>query len=41
MNINGMDSNMGGTNILAPLTNAIDKIAVGHKETRIFMLTDG
>ena len=39
--ISDMYANMGGTNILAPLSNAIDKLAVGHKETRIFLLTDG
>jgi len=36
-----MSADMGGTNILAPLSNAIEKLAIGHKETRIFMLTDG
>jgi len=39
--INDMYANMGETNILAPLTNAIDKLSTGHKETRVFMLTDG
>lgn len=39
--INDMSANMGGTNILAPLSQAIDKLATGHKQTRIFMLTDG
>lgn len=32
---------MGGTNILAPLTYSIEKLAANQKETRIFMLTDG
>ena len=36
-----MSANMGGTNILAPLSYAIDRIAPGEKQTRIFMLTDG
>ena len=39
--INDMSANMGGTNFLAPLSHAIDELATGHKETRIFMLTDG
>jgi len=39
--INDMSADMGGTNILAPLSHAIKDLARGHKETRIFMLTDG
>jgi hypothetical protein len=32
---------MGGTNILAPLSHAIDHLALGHRQVRIFLLTDG
>ena len=39
--IDDMEANMGGTNIYDPLSLAIDTMAVGHKQTRIFMLTDG
>lgn len=41
LHIDQMYANMGGTNILAPLSNAIDKLSIGQKQTRIFMLTDG
>ena len=36
-----MCADMGGTNILDPLTEAIKNLAPNHKETRIFLLTDG
>ena len=36
-----MKADISGTEILAPLSHAIDKIAPGHKEVRIFLLTDG
>lgn len=36
-----MCADMGGTNILDPLTESIKNLAPNHKETRIFLLTDG
>ena len=39
--IDAMSADMGGTEILEPLTHAIDNLALGHKEVRIFVLTDG
>ena len=39
--IDAMSADMGGTEILEPLTHAIDNLALSHKEVRIFVLTDG
>lgn len=39
--IAGMEADFGGTNILKPLSHVIDQAALAHKQTRIFMLTDG
>jgi hypothetical protein len=36
-----MEANMYGTEILEPLSHAIDVLAPSHKEVRIFLLTDG
>ena len=39
--IEQMTADMGGTNILEPLNYAMDSLAIGPRETRIFPLTDG
>ena len=39
--IKDMSANMCGNNLIEPLSLAIDKLATGHKEVRIFVLTDG
>ena len=39
--IDQMTESMHGTEILAPLSHAIDHLASGHNEVRIFLLTDG
>jgi hypothetical protein len=37
----GVDANMGGTNIIEPLTTAVEKLDSKGREKRIFLLTDG
>ena len=41
MHIDQMEADMISTEILEPLSHAIDDLAPGHKEVRIFLLTDG
>lgn len=38
--ISEFDANLGGTEILQPLKNAL-KLNVGSKQKRVFLLTDG
>lgn len=38
--ISQFDANLGGTEILQPLKNAL-KLDVGSKQKRVFLLTDG
>ena len=39
--VESMQADMGGTNILAPLSNAIKILTPIEKQGRIFLLTDG
>ena len=39
--ISEFDADMGGTEILMPLSVSIDTLAEHAKETRVFLLTDG
>ena len=39
--ISPMKADMGGTEILEPLSHDIDQLAPGHKEVRIVLLTYG
>jgi hypothetical protein len=41
MHIDQMEADMISTEILEPLSHAIDDLAPDHKEVRIFLLTDG
>ncbi len=36
-----MQADMRGNNLIEPLSLVIDTLATGHKEVRIFVLTDG
>jgi hypothetical protein len=39
--ISKYEADMGGTEILMPLSVAIDTLSEHSKETRVFLLTDG
>jgi hypothetical protein len=36
-----MSADMGGNNLIEPLSLVIDRLATYHKEVRVFLLTDG